>query len=179
MHFPGNSTWQVSSGSADTFVLYVRDALGISTPTADSIPRLTPPVPRLRDVHVPETLGSAWDRWWAESLVTGGGGRPPVGLPPGMREAHQRWRPDPVSPERTRLRDEARQGSYLLLREIVDQLAGELGHEPVFRLHMVELPVQGQFWRRVDKHTVLVSDELKASRNVLAPLESVIRDLAQ
>ena len=179
MHFPGDSTWQVSSGSSDTFVLYVRDALGISTPTADAIPRLTPPVPRDHDSYVPETFGSAWDRWWTQSLTTGGGGRPPVGVPEHMRAAYTLWRPDPTSPEQTRLRDTARQDGYLLLREIVDQLTVELGHEPVFNLRMIEIPVEGQFWRRVDKHTVLVSDELKASRNVIAPLESVLRELAQ
>ncbi|MET9226082.1 hypothetical protein [Lentzea sp. NPDC003310] len=179
MHFPGDSTWQVSSGSGDAFVLYVRDAMGVSTPTADSIPPLTPPVERLHDVYVPETFGSGWDRWWTESLTTGGGGRPPVGVPEHLREAYQRWRPDHTSPEQTRRRDAARRHSYELLTEIVDQLTTELGHPPRFSFTLVEIPVQGQFWRRVGTHTALVSDELRASRNLLAPLESVLRELAQ
>ncbi|SFR27465.1 hypothetical protein SAMN04488564_11164 [Lentzea waywayandensis] len=179
MHFPGDSTWQVSSGSGDTFVLYVRDALGISTPTADAIPRLTPPVPRDHDAYVPETFGSAWDRWWTQSLTTGGGGHPPVGVPEQMRADHTRWLPDPTSPEQRALRHHARTDSYTLLKEIVDQLTVELGHEPVFNLRMIVIPVEGQFWKRVGKHTVLVSEALKISRNVIAPLESVLRELAR
>ncbi|MGI5499430.1 hypothetical protein [Lentzea sp. CA-135723] len=169
----------MSSGSADTFVLYVRDALGVSTPTADSIPPLTPDVERLHDVYVPETFGSGWDRWWTESLITGGGGRPPVGVPEHLREAYRRWRPDHTSPEQTRSRDNARADMSDLLREIVEQLTTELGHAPVFSLKLVEIPVRGQFWRRVNTTTALVSDELRASRNLIAPLESVLRELAR
>ncbi|MFJ8962041.1 hypothetical protein ACIRG5_21900 [Lentzea sp. NPDC102401] len=178
MHFPGDSTWQVSSGSGEVFALYVRDALGISTPTADAIPRLTPPVPRDHDAYVPETFGSAWDRWWTRSLTTLGSGHPPVGVPEQMRADYTRWQPDWTSPEQRALRRHARTESYALLKEIVDQLTVELGRRPVFNLRMIEIPVEGQFWRRVDKHTALVSDELRISRNVLAPLESVLRELA-
>ncbi|MEU3645132.1 hypothetical protein AB0E59_17245 [Lentzea sp. NPDC034063] len=179
MQFPGDSTWQVSSGGGEIFALYVRDALGISTPTADAIPRLTPPVPRDHDAYVPETFGSAWDRWWTQSLTTLGPGHPPVGVPEQMRADYTRWGPDWSSPEQRALRHHARTVSYTLPREIVDQLTVELGRQPVFNLRMIEIPVEGQFWRRVDKHTVLVSDELKISRNVLAPLESVLRELAR
>ncbi|WP_394619136.1 hypothetical protein JNUCC0626_08575 [Lentzea sp. JNUCC 0626] len=179
MHFPGDSTWQVSSGGADTFVLYVRDALGVSTPTADAIPPLYPPVDRLHDVYVPETFGSGWDRWWNESLITGGGGRPPIGVPEHLHAAHRQWRPDFTSPEQSRLRDNARADMSEVLREIVEQLTTELGHPPVFNLKLVEIPVQGQFWRRVNTTTALVSDELKASRNLIAPLETVLRELAR
>lgn len=179
MHFPGDSTWQVSSRSGNTFALYTRDALGISTPTADSIPRLTPPVPRMHDAYVPETFGSAWDRWWTQSYDHGGGGRPPVGLPEQMRAAYNQWSPNPASPRQSGARDDARAGFQVVLKEIVDQLTGELGHAPVFDVQLVQIPVEGQFWRRVDKRTALVSDELHASRNVLAPLESMLRELAQ
>jgi hypothetical protein len=45
MSFPDDSTWMVSSGDRGTFALYVRDALGINSPTADAIPLLSPAVP--------------------------------------------------------------------------------------------------------------------------------------
>ncbi|NKE62474.1 hypothetical protein FXN61_39365 [Lentzea sp. PSKA42] len=180
---PGGKRWVVSSGPGDTFALYVRDALGISTPTADSIPPLTPPVPRVHDVELPETFGSAWDRWWAQSLVTGGAedvpGRWPVGLPEHLRDAYGQWQPDRSSPEVTWQRDDAMAAFSASLNEVVDQLTEELGHAPLFELDVIEIPVQGQFWRRLGKNTVLVSEELKASRNVIAPLESVIRDLVE
>ncbi|MCR3752298.1 hypothetical protein [Lentzea californiensis] len=173
MHFPGDSTWQVSSGNGDTFTLYVRDALGISTPTADSIPPLTPPVPRLHGVAVPETFGSAWDRWWAQS-VSGGAeavpGRWPVGLPQQLRPAYDEW---------VTHKDHDRRANFSeVLHEIVAQLTGELGHAPVFALDIVEVPVRGQFWRRLTTNSVMVSEELMASRNLIAPLESVLRELA-
>ena len=38
MKFPGDSTWVITSGDGGTFALFVRDALGISTPAADSVP---------------------------------------------------------------------------------------------------------------------------------------------
>lgn len=175
--------WVVSSGPGDTFALYVRDALGISTPTADAIPPLTPPVPRLHGVTVPETFGAEWDRWWRQSLVTGGAqhvpGRWPAGLPEELVGAHEQWEPDRRSPENTQRRDDARAAFSDLLREVVDQLTEELGHPPVFELDIIEIPVAGQFWRRLTTSKVLVSEELKSSRNVLAPLESVLRDLAQ
>ncbi|MFD4668414.1 hypothetical protein ACFWNN_01695 [Lentzea sp. NPDC058450] len=179
MRFPGDSTWKVSSGSADTFALYVRDALGVSTPTADAIPALYPPVERLHDVYVPETFGWGWDRWWTESLITGGGGRPPVGVPEHLREAYQQWRPDTTAPEQSWFRDKASAHLFDLIQEIVGQLTTELGREPVFTFTLVEIPVRGQFWRRVDTTIALVSDELKASRNLIAPLESVLRELAR
>ncbi|WP_112225116.1 hypothetical protein [Lentzea atacamensis] len=180
---PGDRRWMVSSGPGGTFALYVRDALGISTPTADSIPPLTPPVPRVRDVELPETFGPAWDRWWAQSLVTGGAehvpGRWPAGLPEDLRDAYGQWLTGQRSPEATLHRDEAMVSFSEALNEVVDQLTEELGHTPLFELDVIEIPVQGQFWRRLRKNTVLVSEELKASRNVIAPLESVIRELTQ
>ncbi|MEU0884864.1 hypothetical protein ABZ345_40260 [Lentzea sp. NPDC005914] len=179
----GKHRWMVSSGPGDTFALYVRDALGVSTPTADAIPPLTPPVPRLHDVTLPETFGPEWDRWWAQSLVTGGAqhvpGRWPAGLPEELVDAHEHWEPDRRSAELTLQRDDARAAFSEVLHEIVGQLTEELGHPPVFDLDVIEIPVDGQFWRRLGTNKVLVSEQLKSSRNVLAPLESVLRDLAQ
>ncbi len=173
----------MSSGPGDTFALYVRDALGISTPTADAIPPLTPPVPRLPGVTLPGTFGPEWDRWWAQSLVAGGAqhvpGRWPAGLPKELVEAHEQWEPDRRSPENTQQRNDARVAFSKLLNEVVEQLTEELGHPPLFELDVIEIPVEGQFWRRLGKSKVLVSEELKSSRNVIAPLESVIRELAQ
>ncbi|MFS8102760.1 hypothetical protein LFM09_37095 [Lentzea alba] len=180
---PGKKSWVVGSGGGDTFTLYVRDALGISTPTADAIPRLTPPVPRVDDPEATERVTRGWDRWWEQSLPSPGSqhvrGRWPVGLPEHLHDAFLQWSGDPSSPETTRQRDEDRQQFSELLNEVIDQLTDELGHPPLFSLSMIEIPVEGQFWRRLSKDTVLVSENLKRSRNVIAPLESVIRDLAE
>ncbi|MFD4636627.1 hypothetical protein ACFWN2_04885 [Lentzea sp. NPDC058436] len=178
MRFPGDSTWAVSSGDGDTFALYVRDALGIRTPTADSIPRLTPPVPRVHDVYVPETFGSAWDRWWSQSYASRGAqhvpSRWPVGLPGEVRAAYEGWRPHiPDVAPRTR------ENFSAVLREVVTQLTEEIGREPVFSLSLIAIPVEGQFWRRVGSDSVLLSEELMASPHLIAPLESVIRDLVK
>lgn len=178
MRFPGDSTWAVSSGDGDTFALYVRDALGISTPTADAIPRLTPPVPRVHDVYLPHTFGAAWDRWWTQSFTARGAqhvpSRWPVGLPGEVRAAYETWRPSTpdVSPR-------ARENLSQVLREVVAQHTGELGREPVFSLGLIAIPVEGLFWRRVGVDSVLLSEELMASPHLIAPLESVIRDLVQ
>ncbi|MEV6235812.1 hypothetical protein [Lentzea sp. NPDC051838] len=165
--------WVVSSGTGDTFTLYVRDALGVSTPTADSIPPLTPHVPRESTTTVD---GDEWDRWFAQSLMSTGSqnipDRWPSGVTEELRDAHAAWRPTPAMPE-------GRQAFSELLNEIVDGLTTELGHTPLFALTLIEIPVQGGFWRRLNRDIVLVSEQLKYSRAVLAPLESVIRDLAQ
>ncbi|WP_191299203.1 hypothetical protein [Lentzea cavernae] len=173
----------MSSRTGDTFALYVRDALGLSTPTADAVPPLNAPVPRVHDVYVPETFGPAWDRWWTRAVESGGAltapSQWPVGPPAQLRAAYDAWHPAPTSPGETTRRDRSRNDFGLALKEAVGQLTTELGHEPVFDLNLIEIPVRGQFWRRTARRTVLVSDELRSSRNVLAPLESVIRDLAQ
>jgi hypothetical protein len=177
MHFPGDSTWMISSGDGGTFALFARDALGISTPTADSIPRLTPPVPPFAGALLPAEFGQDWDRWWKESSEIGYG-REPIGLPEELREAYSQW-DDPLNPDNTRRRDHLRVTFSDLLHELVTELEQELGRRPVFKLDIVEIPVEGQFWRRLKRDRVLVSQELMSSRNVLAPLESVLRELAQ
>ncbi|MGW4211160.1 hypothetical protein ACWEIJ_24430 [Lentzea sp. NPDC004789] len=58
-------------------------------------------------------------------------------------------------------------------------LEQELGHRPIFELEVLQIPVEGQFWQRLRRDKVLASEELLASRNVIAPLESVIRDLVR
>ncbi|GGU14710.1 hypothetical protein [Lentzea flava] len=177
MKFSGDSTWVISSGDGGTFALFVRDALGISTPTADSIPRLTPPVPRLTGLLYPPELVQDWDRWWRDCSSTGHG-REPVGLPVELREAYQQWGAF-TTPENTRRRDDIRISFSNSVHELVTDLEQELRRRPVFKLDVVQIPVEGQFWRRLKHDRVLVSEELMASRNVIAPLESVIRDLAQ
>ncbi|WP_086664309.1 hypothetical protein [Lentzea kentuckyensis] len=167
----------ISSGDDGTFALFVRDSLGISTPAADSIPRLTPQVSRLTGVLLPPEFPQNWDRWWLETSAQGAG-REPVGLPDGLREAYRRW-VDPTTPEATRARDRLSVTFSALVHELVVELEHELGRRPIFKLDIVQLPVEGQFWRRLSHDRVLISEELMASRNVLAPLESVIRDLAQ
>ncbi len=176
MDFPGDSTWVISCNDVGNFALFVRDALGISTPTADSIPRLTPPVTRLTGALVPPELVEDWDRWWRDTTVTGYG-REPVGLPVELREAYARWG-YPTGPGAHHKRDTSRTFSASL-HEVVTELGQELGRRPIFKLDVIQLPVEGQFWRRLARDKVLVSEQLMASRNVLAPLESVIRDLAQ
>jgi len=184
MSFPSDSTWVMTISGGDTFALYVRDALGIDTPTATSIPPLTPAVPRV-DFDVPPSFGAEWDRWWVHTLGEGrlsGGiddlpGRWPTGLPAGLRGAYSDWH-DPRTPEATSRRDDARTNLGDSLRELVSELKEELGHEPVFTLEMIQIPVKGQFWRRLNTDTVLVSEELLLSRNIIAPLETVIRELA-
>ncbi|MFI6095185.1 hypothetical protein ACIA8G_06530 [Lentzea sp. NPDC051213] len=175
MDFQGDSTWVISSGDGGTFALFVRDALGISTPAADSVPRLTPPVERLTGVLVPQEFPRDWDRWWLESC-SGGHGREPVGLPEQLREAYTRWQGF-STPEATRRRDELRGTFSNSLRELVIELEQELGHRPIFTLDVVQVPVEGQFWRRLTRDRVLVSEELMGSRYVIAPLESVVREL--
>ena len=86
---------------------------------------------------------------------------------------------NPTSPEAMRQADEARAVVNEALREVVGDLTRELGHEPVFHLHLVQIVAEGQVWRRVDADTVEVSGELMRSRNLIAPLESVIRDIAR
>ncbi|MGW4214545.1 hypothetical protein ACWEIJ_41620, partial [Lentzea sp. NPDC004789] len=71
MRFSGDSTWLIRSGDGGTFPLFVREALGISTPTADAIPRLVPPVPRLTDLLYPPELVEDWDRWWRGCTSSG------------------------------------------------------------------------------------------------------------
>jgi len=175
MNFPGDSTWVISCNDVGTFALFVRDALGISTPTADSIPRLTPPVPPLTGALIPPEFIQDWDRWWRDCTVTGFG-REPVGLPVELREAYTRW-DGPVKPGTHHSREASRPFSASL-HELVTELEQELGRRPLFKLDVIQIPVEGQFWRRLARDEVLVSEELMASRNVIAPLESVIRDLA-
>ncbi|KJK43804.1 hypothetical protein UK23_31770 [Lentzea aerocolonigenes] len=174
MNLSGDSTWVISTNDIGDFALYTRDALGISTPTADSIPRLTPPVPRLTGALIPPELVQDWDRWWRDCTETGFG-RDPVGLPEGLRQAYTRWsglRPAEAG------RSSARTFSSLL-HEVVTELELELGHRPAFKLEVIQIPVEGLFWRRLTRDRVLVSEELMGSRNIIAPLESVLRDLAQ
>lgn len=177
MNFPGDSTWVISSGDGGTFALFVRDALGISTPTADSIPRLTPPVPRLTGVLVPPEFTPDWDRWWRDCTETGHG-REPIGISAPLREAYARWH-DPRAPEQIRRRHDLGRTFSTVLQELVTELEQELGHRPVFKLDVIQIPVEGQFWRRLTRDRVLVSEELMGSRNLIAPLESVIRELAR
>jgi hypothetical protein len=177
MNFPGDSTWVISSGDGGTFALFVRDALGISTPTADSIPRLTPPVPPLTGALTPPELVEDWDRWWRDCTSTGHG-REPVGLPVELREAYTRWNA-PTAAETTRRRHDLRTTFSNSIQELVAELEQELGRRPVFTLDVIQVPVEGQFWRRLARDKVLVSEELMLSRNVIAPLESVIRELAR
>ncbi|MEV6235811.1 hypothetical protein [Lentzea sp. NPDC051838] len=172
MNLSGDSTWVLSSGDGGTFPLFVRDALGISTPTADSIPRLTPAVPPVTGVLVPPEFTPDWDRWWRDSTQNGWG-REPIGITVGLREAYTRW----SGPIRDR-RAPATAFSTVLY-EVVSELEQDLGHRPIFTLDVLQIPVEGQFWRRLSRDKVLVSEELMGSRNVLAPLESVIRDLAR
>ncbi|MET9626866.1 hypothetical protein ABZX92_05320 [Lentzea sp. NPDC006480] len=167
----------ISSGDGGTFPLFVRDALGISTPTADSIPRLTPPVPRVTGVLVPPEFTPDWDRWWRD-CTQNGHGREPIGIDVRLREAYTRWH-SPTTPEATSHRDHLRTFFSAAVQEVVVGLEQELGHRPIFQLDILQIPVEGQFWRRLTRDKVLVSEELLGSRNVLAPLESVIRDLAQ
>ncbi|MFD5823918.1 hypothetical protein [Lentzea sp. NPDC060358] len=176
MKFPGDSTsWVVRSGDGGTFALFVRDALGISTPTADAIPRLVPPVPRMT-IAGPPGLARDWDRWW------GGDAAEPAGIPEdqwdGLRRAYGRWA-DFSSADSTERRDEVRREFSASVQELVADLEQELGHRPVFELEVLQVPVEGQFWRCLGRDKVLASEHLLASRNVLAPLESVIRDLAR
>ena len=167
-----------------TFALYVRDALGVATPTAAAIPPLTPAVARA-DLTVPPGFAADWDRWWVHSLGSGRTageaehtpGRWPSGLPDRLRTAYADWQPVPGSPEARKARDGARTVFSQSLQELIADLKQELAREPVFTLELIFLPVEGQFWRRLDTHTVLVSVELLCSRNVIAPLESVIRDI--
>lgn len=177
MNFAGDSTWVISSGDGGTFALFVRDALGISTPTADSVPRLTPPVPRLSGALIPPEFIQDWDRWWHD-CTTKGYGREPLGLPVELREAYTRWG-DFTSPENTRKRDDLRVVFCASVQEVVADLEQELGRRLIFKLDIAQIPVDGQFWRRLQHDKVLVSEELLGSRNLLAPLESVIRELAQ
>ena len=176
MKLEGESTWVVSIGDGGTFPLFVRDALGISTGESGSVPRLTPPVPRLTDVEVPG-IEHGWDRWWAESASTGFG-HEPLGIPVRLHEAYTRWR-NPLAPENTRRRDHLRSTFSDVLKELLADLEQELGRKPLFTLDISQLPVEGQFWRRLNRAKVLASEELMGSRNVIAPLESVIRDLVR
>lgn len=178
MNFPGDSTWSISSDDSHTFALYVRDAFGIETPTAASIPPLRPAVPR-SELTVPHGFADAWDRWWDRAH-----GTPrlpdvwPPSLPKELFAAYSQWN-DPTSPESRRIRDHVRRTFGPSINELVTDLEQELGHRLVFSLHLVQIPVAGQFWRRLTKDTVLVSDDLMCSPNLIAPLESVLRDLAQ
>jgi hypothetical protein len=65
------------------------------------------------------------------------------------------------------------------LHELVTEPDQELGRRPIFKLDVIQIPVDGQFWLRLTRDRVLVSEELMLSRNLVAPLESVIRELAR
>ncbi|SER06663.1 hypothetical protein SAMN05216188_107268 [Lentzea xinjiangensis] len=65
------------------------------------------------------------------------------------------------------------------LREVLVELRQELGHEPVFGLSLVQIPGDDPHWKQLKPDVVEVSEGLMRSRDVLAPLESVIRKLAQ
>jgi len=177
MRFSGDSTWLIRSGDGGTFPLFVREALGISTPTADAIPRLVPPVPRLRDAPYPPELVEDWDRWWHGCTSTGSS-REPVGLPEVLHEAYAEWGAF-TAPDNTYRRDDVRRGFSDSVQELVADLEQELGHRPIFELEVLQIPVEGQFWQRLRRDKVLASEELLCSRNVIAPLESVIRDLVR
>jgi hypothetical protein len=177
MHFAGDSTWVISIGDSGTFALFVRDALGISTPTADAVPRVTPPVTRLTGVLLPPEFAQDWDRWWHACTFTGHG-REPIGLPEELREAYTAWI-HPRSPRHAPVRREGGETFSTLLPDLMAEIEQELGHRPIFNLDLVQIPVEGQLWRRLARNRVLVSEELMGSRNVIAPLESVIRDLVQ
>ncbi|MDT7782024.1 MAG: hypothetical protein QOF58_443 [Pseudonocardiales bacterium] len=172
MNFPGDSTWVISSGDGGTFPLFVREALGIRTPTADSIPRLVPPVLPVTGVLVPPEFTADWDRWWHDCTRTGSG-REPIGISVELRDAYNRWQDGT-----TWLQDNRRTVFSNLVHEVVTDMEQELGRRPIFKLDILQIPVEGPFWRRLSRDKVLVSEELMISRNVLAPLESVIRDLA-
>ncbi len=185
MHFAGDKpTWTLRGSDGGTFALYVRDALGITTPTATAIPPLTPPVPRA-DLTVPAGFAADWDRWWTHVLGSGrtaggaehGSARWPQGLPPRLRDTCADWRGNPAGSEARRARDTTRRAFGPLLHELIGELEEELGRPAAFTLELIELPVQGQFWRRLDRDTALVSTELLGSRNLIAPLESVLREL--
>ncbi|MET8758481.1 hypothetical protein [Lentzea sp. NPDC004782] len=177
MRFSGDSTWLIRSGDGGTFPLFVREALGISTPTADAIPRLVPPVPRLTDVLCPPELVEDWDRWW-RGCTSAGSSREPVGLPEILHEAYAEWGAF-TAPDNTCRRDDVRRGFSDSVQELMADLERELGHRPIFELEVLQIPVEGQFWQRLRRDKVLASEELLASRNVIAPLESVIRDLVR
>jgi hypothetical protein len=177
MRFSVDSTWLIRSGDGGTFPLFVREALGISTPTADAIPRLVPPVPRLTDVQYPPELVEDWDRWWRGCTSTGSS-REPVGLPEVLHEAYAEWGAFAAHGNTWR-RDDLRRGFSDSVQELMADLEQELGHRPIFELEVLQIPVEGQFWQRLRRDKVLASEELLASRNVIAPLESVIRDLVR
>ncbi|MCX2950238.1 hypothetical protein [Lentzea sp. NEAU-D7] len=65
------------------------------------------------------------------------------------------------------------------LREVLADLEQELGRTPVFALSLVQIPGEDQRWKRLKPDVVEVSEGLLRSRNLIAPLESVIRQLAQ
>ncbi|MDX8055434.1 hypothetical protein SK571_39180 [Lentzea sp. BCCO 10_0798] len=65
------------------------------------------------------------------------------------------------------------------LREVLADLEQELGRTPVFALSLFQIPGEDQYWKRLKPDVVEISEGLMRSRNVLAPLESVIRELAQ
>lgn len=65
------------------------------------------------------------------------------------------------------------------LREVLADLEQELGRTPVFALSLFRVPGEDQRWKRLKPGIVEVSEGLMRSRNVIAPLESVIRELAQ
>ncbi|HEX7308771.1 hypothetical protein [Lentzea sp.] len=177
MELSGDSTWVIRSGDGPVFPLFVRDALGIRTPVADAIPRLVPRVPRMSDVVHPPELVEDWDRWW-RGCTSAGSSRDPSGLPGVLHEACTQWRAL-TAPDDGFRRDDLRRGFSDALHELMADLEQELGRRPVFELEVLQIPVEGQFWRRLGHAKVLASDELLASRNVIAPLESVIRDLAR
>ncbi|SDG69374.1 hypothetical protein SAMN05216553_110277 [Lentzea fradiae] len=175
MNLAGNSTWQISCGDGGTYALFVRDALGISGPAADAIPPLTPPVPRRKAAVSPPELAQDWGRWWRECTASGPG-REPLGLPEGLRAAYREWGAF-TSPESSRRRDDVRRGFDDTIREVVRDLEQELGRQPVFRLEVLQAPVQGQFWLRLGDAKVFASEELLLSRHLAAPLDAVIRGL--
>lgn len=65
------------------------------------------------------------------------------------------------------------------LREVLTDLEQELGREPVFALSLFQVAGEGQHWKRLKPGLVEASEGLMRSRNVVAPLESAIRELTR
>ncbi|WP_147455197.1 hypothetical protein [Saccharothrix australiensis] len=189
MRFDGNPSWSINHDSFGeiAFALYVRDALGITSPTADSIPPLEPAAPA-RSHPDPPGLAGHWDDWWTR--ITGA--RPaagheapaPAGPPealddllPRLRRDHSRWaaglRAEQARTGQPHTRD------VIPFHDLVDEVRRELGRDGLdFTLSIHEVPVAGPYWLRIGTDTVLASSDLLRSPDAVAPLRSVIRDLA-
>ena len=189
MRFSDKATWTINldSSSDVIFALYVRDALNITSPTANSVPPLDPAVTD-REVSASPGVEIQWDEWWTSitglRLAPGKNALVPIEPPTALEDEIRRLRPDYSQWAADLRTKEAQAGQshtrdIIPFREVVNQVQQELERDDLdFTLSIQEIPVEGQYWHRVATDTVMASSALLRSETAVTKLQALIRELA-